>query len=131
MQFLATLTILLTAVSSVLAQPNRAERIKAGLAVVGNQQFDQYHASKKAADKDFRGGNMGGMVQNTLAKQSAKNTNNALAKTVAGVRKAKRAFLERQGLELLGRDETHEYFARALPEEEVFERDFDLDDLFD
>ena len=51
---------------------------------------------------------------------------------MTGVRRVKRrAFMEGHGLELVGRDETHEYFARALPEEEVFVRDLDLDDLFD
>ncbi|KAH6869108.1 hypothetical protein BKA70DRAFT_1242605 [Coprinopsis sp. MPI-PUGE-AT-0042] len=66
-----------------------------------------------------------------FAWQGAKNANKHIAKTVTGVRRVKRAFLERHGLELLGRDETHEYFARALPEEEMFGRDFDYDDLLD
>ncbi|KAH6869107.1 hypothetical protein BKA70DRAFT_1414177 [Coprinopsis sp. MPI-PUGE-AT-0042] len=94
-----------------------------------NRQFDQHHANKNAARKDEAGRIAPG--DNRRLMRNTKNVNNALAGTVTGVRRVKRALLEAHGLELLGRDDTHEYFARALPEEEVFGRDFDLNDLFD
>ncbi|KAH6902155.1 hypothetical protein BKA70DRAFT_675038 [Coprinopsis sp. MPI-PUGE-AT-0042] len=126
MQFLTTFTILLTAVTTVLAQ-GRADKIKAGLAIVGNQQWDVHHAHKKAAPRDEAGRVQPGNDRRLM--RNSKNINNALAGTVTGVKRVRRSLLEAHGLELLGRDETHEYFARALPEEEIFERDFDFDDL--
>ncbi|KAH6915875.1 hypothetical protein BKA70DRAFT_1556451 [Coprinopsis sp. MPI-PUGE-AT-0042] len=126
MQFLATLTLLLTVVSTTLA--NRADTIKAGLAVVGNHQYDKYHSHKKAAT----GASMGNMMHHANEMRKAKQTNNRIGGAVSGVKRVtRRSFAVEDDLELIGRDGTHEYFKRALvDDDELYGRDFDLDDLF-
>jgi hypothetical protein len=72
------------------------------------------------------------MMHHANEMRKAKQTNNRIGGAVAGVKRVRRSLVvEDDGLELIGRDGTHEYFKRALPyDEDLFERDFDLDDLF-
>ncbi|CAF9929030.1 MAG: hypothetical protein GOMPHAMPRED_005293 [Gomphillus americanus] len=137
MQFFTTVTLLLTVAASAV-YATRASTIKDGLRIVGGHQADTYQSERRKAHSAYQQNDMsraGHHADNAFAAHS--NTHN-IANAVGGSRRISPSggHYGKRDLELIGRDETHEYFARAIYDDEEglyargFEGDF-YDDIYE
>ena len=122
---------LLALLPTILAQ-GRSDTVKQGLRIVGNHYHDKAADSRKAANHNFNSGDGLSVGRHNAAADRHKSVNHQLAGTVNGVRKsrARRSLDDEDGLVLLGRDDSHEYFKRELPELEARWADAEPEELY-
>ena len=117
------------------------ELVKSGLRQVANHQDKQRQQHKKAIGGQQVMNAAGGLNPNAMyhagkANQAKDNNNNILEAVGQGGtahRSRKRDAAEEEGeFELLGRDDTHEYFKREIPFETLYARTWenDFEDLY-